>query len=136
MIVVLVSQSARMQVRDDFTEYAQLVRQGILPRPEEAKGPVLDDFYIYKDALGKELLQAAEDGNLTGARQLLKLGVDINFAEWTPHTLYAPLMVAAAWGKAEMVHFLLDAGASVDQVHELLCSMKTLTRWVVTIDSP
>lgn len=51
----------------------------------------------------------AWSGNLRRARRLVRKGADVNYVDSAGET---PLHGAAAWGRANMVHLLLSAGAN------------------------
>ena len=55
------------------------------------------------------LLQSCQEGNLDRARELLNMGTDPNAL--TPQRCATPLLVATAFGHAEIVDLLLDHGA-------------------------
>lgn len=57
------------------------------------------------------LMYAANEGNLDGIRELLDLGIDVNFRDIDNRTA---LHVAACQGYADVVSLLLDNGAQVE----------------------
>ena len=48
--------------------------------------------------LNKELLEAAEYGNVSGIQRLIELGADVNYAEIDPDFGYTPLIMASSAG--------------------------------------
>ncbi|TET06258.1 ankyrin repeat domain-containing protein, partial [Candidatus Dependentiae bacterium] len=77
--------------------------------------PVIFIFSLFitclSHAMGPDLIQAAEDGNLEQVRRLLDRGANINAVDeggWTP--LYS----AAYWGHKAIGNLLIDRGANVN----------------------
>ncbi len=58
--------------------------------------------------LGKDLLRAAEQGEVAEVRSLLQRGADVHGRD---HSSWTPLIHAAYQGKNEVVRILLEAGA-------------------------
>ncbi|NER18518.1 ankyrin repeat domain-containing protein [Spongiivirga citrea] len=57
----------------------------------------------------KEMLKAAEQGNLELVKAYVRMGIDINYVH--PEELTTPLIESARNGNFEIVKFLLENGA-------------------------
>jgi len=63
-------------------------------------------------ALGRQLLEALNEGQMVEARDLVSAGADVNYYLPGDGT---PLVIASRFGSREMVEFLLARGADVNQ---------------------
>jgi hypothetical protein len=64
-----------------------------------------------RQVLNKELLEAAEYGNVSGIQRLVEMGADVNYAEIDPDFAYTPLIMAATTGAPLPRFFLCRARA-------------------------
>lgn len=64
---------------------------------------------VIEKKLLKQLLEAAESGDINAAQQVLSSGADINW--WDEHNANTALKAAAQNGRSEMVDFLISQGA-------------------------
>ena len=72
---------------DDWEHYMDLMHEGVLSLDTDKVG--LEDYYDYMQALNKELLEAAEYGNVSGIRRLVALGAGDRSAEQTTPRTHA-----------------------------------------------
>ncbi|XP_067653329.1 myotrophin-like [Haliotis asinina] len=62
---------------------------------------------------GRDLYHTSEDGDLKRVKLILAAGhVDINYRRWS----WTPVMMAAYYGRRDMVEFLVGSGADVSLV--------------------
>jgi len=84
---------------------------------------VIDDM-AFKEAPGRErqgelnlkLMKAAEDGDIRGAAEAIKLGADVNceYKGMTDWPDWSPLLFAVKTGNRKLAELLLDSGARID----------------------
>ena len=82
-----------------------LSAQGVIENQKPAENSEL--------SLEQQLFQSIDRGDMAAFSQLLKAGADINTAD----PLYknqTPLILAAWWGRTEIVNELINAGANID----------------------
>lgn len=66
--------------------------------------------------LGKKLVIACKEGNLHNVKTFIEQGVDINFPHFSGiNNGLTPLLMACQYGHHDIVSFLLDNGANVNQ---------------------
>lgn len=65
-----------------------------------------------QNALGRQLITALMEGQMTEARNLVEAGADVNYYLGGDGT---PLVIAARFGSLDMVEYLVSHGANVNQ---------------------
>ncbi len=83
-----------------------------------AIGGLEDDEPVLRD-IDRQLLDAAEEGELDKVRSLLEQGADVNVARGDGYT---PFLLALGEGHNDVCHRLLDAGARIDAVTKIASS--------------
>ena len=82
------------------------------PRVIHVSQPGRDAATPAQRALGRELIGALMEGQMTEARELVEAGADVNYYLQGDGT---PLVIAARFGSRDMVEYLIANGADVNQ---------------------
>lgn len=90
---------------------------------------ILEELLKNPIELGRKLVTSCVKGNLQEVQSLVKNGADINFPHFNSIDYgMTPLITASQYGHYNIVEFLLDSGADLEQTHNQITPLMMVVR--------